>query len=469
MTNPAVVEIGRRPLRSADVAAIADSSVEVRVAPEAVERATASHAYAEEATRTQQVYGRTTGLGANRRTPVDDLSAHAINVLRSHATSAGRLRSDRRIRATLAVRLNQLGAGGSGVTPVAMSGLAEMLNRNSLPALRDFGSIGTGDLSALAVTALALCGDVALSPPLPPHLISPAQDLISVINSNAATVADAALACADIDSISAAAVGVAALTFTAVRGNPQAFDVVVEQSSPLPGVAEVCAQMRSYIGSEHAPARVQDPFALRALPQVHGSLQAALANLDDVVSAVANAPSENPLFVPGFPVAHQGGFFVAHLAQALDTLLSSMAKVAHQSLARLALLMNPAYTEHAPFLAAGPAGSSGLMILEYIAGSAVIRLRALASPAALHTVNLSLGAEEDASSASQAACQALEAVEAFEVVVACELLAAVRALRLSGVEPAGPFDAISRQVTDADLTADLAAARAALPHLGGPT
>jgi histidine ammonia-lyase len=66
----------------------------------------------------------------------------------------------------LTVRLNQLAAGGSGVTPAALEGLASMLADNALPPVREHGSVGTGDVPALAVTALAMIGEVEISPPM---------------------------------------------------------------------------------------------------------------------------------------------------------------------------------------------------------------------------------------------------------------------------------------------------------------
>lgn len=465
-TCPAqTVELGERSVRAADIAEVADRAYHVRPAPAALERAAASYVYAQDAVRTQEIYGRTTGVGANRTVAIDDIRIHAIGLLRSHATAGGELRSRRRLRAMLTVRLIQLAAGGSGVTPAAMCGIAEMLNRDSLPMVRDFGSIGTGDLPALAAVALALCGDVALQPPLPTELISSPEDLISVLNSNAATIGDASLATTDLSALARAALRVAALTFKAVDGNPQPFENVISLVTPLPGVREVCTRMQTYIADSRTPARVQDPYGLRALPQVHGAFLDKLDRLDDVITAMAAAPAENPLFLPDVAVAHHAGFYAAHLAQALDSLLSATAQAARLSLARLSLLVNPDYTGLAPFLGSGAPGASGVMILEYVAGSAVIRLGALSTPAGMHSVNISRGAEEDASSASLAALQALQAVDIFRMVIACELLAAVRALRMRDRDPGAAFAGLSTAMADADLTGDLDLAQQLLTKL----
>jgi histidine ammonia-lyase len=207
--------------------------------------------------------------------------------------------------------------------------------------------------------------------------------------------------------------------------------------------------------------RIQDPYALRALPQVHGPLLDALDALDATVSKLACAPAENPVFLPEFDAAHHGGFHVAYLAQALDTVRSALAQAAQLSLARLSMLCNPELTAQPAFLGDGRPGSSGVMTVEYVVASALSSLRALAVPAALQTVSLSHGVEEDASFASLAARQSLDAVPQFVDVLSGELIAAIRCLRMRGLRPpmlAGwleQFHDLSSDTADRDLTADL--------------
>src|SRR5919199_39944 len=140
------------------------------------------------------VYGRSTGVGGNRHVVVADPQAHAAALLRSHATSLGPLRSAERVRGMLAVRLNQLAAGGSGVRPEVLTGLSTMLALDALPPVRELGSVGTGDLPALAVTALALSGEAPTTAPLSVRLTFGAGDALPFMSSNAAAIADAMLA-----------------------------------------------------------------------------------------------------------------------------------------------------------------------------------------------------------------------------------------------------------------------------------
>ncbi|MDQ2740035.1 MAG: aromatic amino acid ammonia-lyase, partial [Actinomycetota bacterium] len=146
--------------------AAARSGVQVVITAEGSERVRQSWLHGLAVADDRPLYGRTTGVGANRTVrPVGDPTSLARSVLRSHATSAGVPRSAERVRAMLLVRLNQLAAGGSGVAPAVVAGLCRMINDDSLPLVRELGSIGTADLSALASTALALMGEGPTSRP----------------------------------------------------------------------------------------------------------------------------------------------------------------------------------------------------------------------------------------------------------------------------------------------------------------
>ncbi|HEV7206804.1 MAG TPA: aromatic amino acid lyase [Jatrophihabitans sp.] len=459
-----VLELDGSSLTVGDIARVAAGGVPVRVTSMA--RALAARAHADQTAARRPVYGRSTGVGGNRLIPLEDPTPAepgdpALALLRSHASSLGPLRSPERVRATLVVRLNQLAAGGSGVDPSVIDGLATMLRADALPPIRELGGVGTGDLAALATTALGLLGEVPTSQPMPGPVRFGIGDALPLLSSNAATIADAALASTALRDLAVQALTVAAATFTGARGNPEAFSPVVEQVTPFRGAQEVCRRMRALIDTGADGARIQDPFALRALPQVHGPLLDSIDILDTVVEKLVSAPSENPVFLPEEEVAHHGGFHVAYLAQALDSLRLALVKAAQLSLARLSMLCDPAMTGLPAFLGDGRPGASGVMTVEYVVASALSSLRALATPAALQTVTLSHGVEEDASFASLAARQALDAVPMFRSVLAGEMVAAVRCLRARNLAPppladwlAG-CDGLETSLTDRDLTADL--------------
>ena len=341
--------------------------------------------------------------------------------------------------------------------------------------------------SALATTALALMGEAPTGRPLPSFTQFGPHDALPFISSNAATIGDAALACVRLRELIHAYVVVAALTFLAIRGNAEAFAGIVDRVSPFEGSRRVTGWMRTLIAGAGAPVRIQDPFGLRTLPQALGPAIDALAVLDDVVGRLANAPSENPVLWgyaeeeggggsgsgEGGELAHHGGFHAAYLTTALDTVVITVAQSAKLILARLTALGDPEFTDLPAFLSDGSMGASGTMILEYVGASALGGLRAAATPAGLQSVVLSQGVEEDASFASLAASQALEAVDYLRTLLGCELVAAVRALRLGGTTPAGAalrraMDVCAElpdEVADRDLSADIEIAEKLLPGL----
>jgi histidine ammonia-lyase len=195
--------------------------------------------------------------------------------------------------------------------------------------------------------------------------------------------------------------------------------------------------------------RLQDPFGLRAFPQVHGPALDAVDSLERVLGIDINAAAENPLIdVDSQEAYHHGQFSTAYLALTLDHLRAALHHVAELSAARLSDLVEPELTGLTPFLAAGPASSSGIMILEYVAHDALGQLRHAASPVTLGTAVISRGLEDHASFSTHAARSTSAAVNAYRTVLACEVLGAVRALRLSGAQlPAAPVaDAFQRAI-----------------------
>lgn len=449
-----------------DLAGIASGPVHVTVTDDALQRVTASHDWAVRLRGARPLYGRSTGVGANRSVVLEPSVEVAQALLTSHATSAGPLRSPERVRAMLLVRLNQLCAGGSGVSREVVLGLVDLINADALPAVHEHAGIGTADLSALAAAALAVQAHS-------PGLVLGPDDALPFLSSNAAALADAGLGLSRFSQAARAALAVAALSFFALDGNIEAFSRAVERVTPMLGARATCRAMRSLIGSEASRAlRIQDPYGLRALPQSHGVLLDALAALRSTADAYVNAPSENPVVLPDGAVAHHGGFHASYLAVASDTVRNAAVQSAQLALHRLTYLSEPAHTTLTPFLGDGTPGASGVMVVEYVAASALGDLRAAADPAATQTTSLSRGAEDAASFASLAARQLLGSAEAYELLVAAEMVTAVRANRMRAEDPAGLLGQVldacadlpgDRQ--DRDLTADIEVARGLLAPL----
>lgn len=465
-TDTVVLDGG--PIALSDIERIARRAAVPHLGPDVLARVARATAYADDVARTRPIYGRSTGVGANRTVDVTDPAEQALRLLRSHATSAGPLREPERVRAMLTVRLNQLAAGGNGISPKILTALEEMIVDDALPPVREWGGLGTADLNSLATVGLALMGEVSSTSAPPVTLTFGAGDALTFLSSNAACLGDAALAVARLRRLAQASLVAAAMTFVAVRGNPEAFAPVVESVTPFPGTTTVCRALRSMTDSPHpvVPARIQDPFGLRTLPQVAGLWFDALDRAEEVIAVSASTASENPALSPDLGVAHHGGFHAAYLGHALDGLRSATAQAAQLALGRTTMLADPGITGDLPFVADGTPGSSGTMIVEYAAAAALAEVVAGAAPAGLQTVTLSRGLEDGASFAALAAAQALASVEPVRVVLAAELLTAVRAVgpvralppALEQVRAAVLAAAPSvGERTDRDLTSELAA------------
>jgi len=250
---------------------------------------------------------------------------------------------------------------------------------------------------------------------------------------------------------------------------------------PYPGAIHAAAEVRRLLGIPDTPQitsrRIQDPYGFRAFPQVHGPALEAVTALRRILTVEVNCPTENPLISEdgpdGGPAAyHHGGFVATPLGLALDHLSLALLQTGQLSVARLSSFADPEITGLRSYLAEGPAASSGIMILEYSANSALAELRASATPASTGHAVLARGLEEAASFASQAARQALRAVDAYRLLLACELAAAARALRQTPapLAPAPAFtvldtDLLPTSTEERPLTADVAAAANLLPAL----
>ncbi|MGI5195468.1 aromatic amino acid ammonia-lyase [Streptomyces sp. CA-288835] len=548
----------------ADIVRLADGAARPVPGTEAMKRVEESWDAARRIAATGRVYGRSTGVGANRNedVPTEAAAGHGLRLLRSHAGAIGAELPARQVRAMLAVRANQLLAGGAGLRPTVVTALCEALETGAYPVVNEFGSVGTGDIAALAQVGLALAGEHpwreaevgwrgagaggpgadgqgahgleadgqgtrepetdrlgvhgpgaaglgAHGPEADARRVrgqgadrqgarepgldaqgarSPAagapeaqpldnNDALALISSNALTLGQAALALHELRGLIGATQVVAALSLLAVDGSHEAYAAPVHAARRHPATAEVARRMRELIGAADRPTpplgRLQDPYGFRCLPQIHGPALDAADALEEVLTVEINAAAENPLIsAEDMAAYHHGGFYQAGLALALDHFRLSLTQVARLSTSRLSTLNEPAYTRLRPFLADPEPASSGVMILEYAAGAALGDLRAFSAPASLGHAVLSRGVEEQASFASLAARQTLRACDAYRLVVGCELVAAVRALRQRELRP-GPELPVGRALelaesvldadqTDRPLTDDVTAAAALL-------
>ncbi|MDA3645717.1 aromatic amino acid lyase [Saccharopolyspora indica] len=463
------VALGGAELSIADLRRIADGAAQVVIGD--AERLRRSWLVARKLA--QPVYGRTTGVGGNCGEAVADPDEHGMRLLRSHASAIGDPVPEREVRAMLAVRVNQVLRGGSGIQPAIAEAMVAALNSGAHPQVHEHGSVGTGDLGPLAEAGLALAGEGRWNGPPPPPVVFRAGDALALISSNALTIGQAASAVAAIRTLLDASARVTALTLRAVGGSTEPFAPEVHRNRPHAGSTQVAADVLALLGGEVAPGRrIQDAFGLRCFPQVHGPALEAAADAESVLTVEINSAAENPLITPGGAV-HHGGFHTAQPALAMDRLRLAVLATAQLSAARLSMLDEPDRTGLRPFLAAGPQGSSGVMLLEHGAASALAELRAAAFPVTLGNAVLSRAAEDHAGFASQAARQTKRAADAYRLVLACELVAAVRAHRMLGTSLDAPVRTFCERacrrldpdLRDRPLSADVAIAATLLDEV----
>jgi histidine ammonia-lyase len=450
-------------LNAVQVAAVARAREAVELAPEARARnSTARESIAALLERGEPLYGATTGVGALRDRAIGDSDREQFqwNLFRSHAISAGAPLPPVLVRAGMTVRANQLGAGGAGVAPELLDALLASLNADVIPFTRELGSLGTGDLGALAEIALALLGEgrvwssgAPVDAPQPDRAIKLGlRDALGFMSSNAVTAGHAALVTVDARALHDAALTVAALSFEALDADPVVLDERVQAAHGAPGQVAVADRMRALLRGAsldpHTPDRlVQDPYPFRVLPQVEGVTQGAIDALDELVGRELNARSENALIDAGEALP-TGNFNAAWLAAGLDAVRAALAQSASLIAARVTALLDPRLSGLPPFLAARPGPESGAMMLEYTAHAAAAEARSLASAMGTQTVWASLGVESHASLAATSARHTDAALSALRVIVATELVVAMRALAISEMTPTGAgtrplFDAAS--------------------------
>jgi len=482
------VLIGER-LTLEDLEAVVYARRPVALAPAAARRVDRARSFVQELARSgRTVYGITTGVGglAAVAVPVEQTAALQANIVRSHAAGVGEPLPPEAVRAMMLLRAHALALGYSGVRLETLHTLIGMLNAGIVPLIPSQGSVGaSGDLAPLAHLALAVMGEgqvmtgegvraaaEALQEAGLRPVVLAAKEGVALINGTQMMTAVGALAVLRAEVAARTADVAGAMSAEALLALPAAFDADLHRVRPQAGQQRSAANLRRLLaGSRLArPAdRVQDAYALRCLPQVHGAARDGIAYARQVLETEINSATDNPLVFPEAEKVVSGGNFHGQpVALALDVLAIAVAALGTIAERRIDRLVNPQSSGLPPFLTRGGGLHCGLMLAQYTAAALVAENKVLAHPASVDSIPTSGNQEDHVSMGSIAARKASRVVEHVEQVVGIEALCAAQALDFRGVEEAAPavraaHRAVRRVIPplegDRVLAGDLARAR----------
>jgi histidine ammonia-lyase len=450
--------------------------------------------------RAPAVYGVNTGFGALAETRIHEGDVRALqrNLVRSHACGVGPDLGEAEVRAMMLLRAQVIALGYSGVRAEIIDLLIAMLGRGVTPRIPAQGSVGaSGDLAPLAHLALVLIGegeasfdgvragggDALRRAGLAPIELA-AKEGLALINGTQYMTALGALAVRDALALCTVADVAGAVSLEALKGSKRPFDPRLMAVRPHPGQEACASNLRALLeGSEIMEShrdchKVQDPYSLRCMPQVHGATRDALGWAADVLAREVNSVTDNPTVLLGEGAEAElisgGNFHGQPVAIALDLAAIAAAELANISERRVEQLVNPALSSGlTPFLAPSSGLHSGFMIAQVASASLVSENKVLCHPASVDSIPSSAGREDHVSMGSIGARKLAQVIDNVRSSLAIELLTAAqgidqrRPLRPStGVAAAhGAIRAVASElVADRPLYLDIGAVGALVRH-----
>jgi len=463
-------------LTPAEVERIASNHADVAISEDAWQKVHAARSVVDGIlSRGETVYGINTGFGAlvHERISPDDLAQLQTNLVRSHATGLGEAMPKNAVRAMMAVRINSLVKGHSGVHPNVLDQLLEFLNKDIIPYVPRIGSLGaSGDLAPLSHMALALLGEGYVldqnGAPAPTEAVLRehgligiklgAKDGLSLINGTSQMLAFMTLAERRLSSLLPLADLILCTSMEARKASIQPSDPRVHDARPHPGQRLVAKRIRSLmvkseILDSHADCeRVQDAYSFRCAPQVHGAVLQKYTAMLETLTIELNSATDNPLIFPDpknpgpHEVISQGNFHGEVIALTADSMSAALFELGSISERRIDQMLDPARSELPAFLARNSGLESGLMIVQYVAGASLAELHGHASPRAAFSTSTSAGQEDHVSMGATAAWNLLQATQRLSEVLACELLVACEALEFESLEPSTYVASLKQRV-----------------------
>jgi histidine ammonia-lyase len=397
-------------------------------------------------------YGINTGFGAfaNRVIPAAKTQKLQLNLVRSHACGVGEPLPAPIVRCMLLLKANALAAGFSGVRPCVVEALLALLEADVLPVIPAQGSVGaSGDLAPLAHLTLALIGEGEATAQGRPDVLEgravlqaagieplelQAKEGLALLNGTQLSLALALEGLFAAERLLDASVVCCAMTVEGLAGSHAPFDARIHDASRLPGQIEAARRIRSLLDSDSEIRRshencerVQDPYAVRCMPQVYGAVEHTLGHARDVLGAAINGVSDNPLIF-GDDVLSGGNFHAEPVGFVSDFLAIAVAELASTSERRIDLLDRRVNPNLNMFLASEPGLESGFMIAHVTAAALVSENKTYAHPASVDSLPTSAGQEDHVSMAPWAGRKLLKVCANTAQVLGVELLAAAHAL-----------------------------------------
>lgn len=457
-----MIQIDGNTLTIENIVSVARDGETAQIAPEAYAGIEQSQVWVEDIIAADTpVYGINTGFGifSDRKISRQDAAKLSRNLIISHAVATGPDLPKEVVRAAMLIRANTLAKGFSGVRPVVIETLLEMLNRGVTPIVPSQGSLGSsGDLGPLSHMALVftrdeedlenesgwawykgerLNGKAAMQAAGIGRVILGGKEGLAVNNGATFSAALGALAIHDADILLQTADVALAMSLEAMLGVRSAFDPRIHVVRNMVGQSTVAEQVRQLTeGSTllDAAGRVQDAYSLRCAPQVQGAAIDALYFIRDRIQRECNAATDNPLiFGPGEAISG-GNFHGEPIGMAMDFLGIALTEVAGISERRTFRLTDGKLNAGLPPMlvdnleAAGL--NSGMMMPQYTAASLVLENQTLASPDSVYSLPTSAEQEDHNANAMTAARHARQIVENTTHVLAIEVYTAARALDL---------------------------------------
>ncbi|HUF10852.1 MAG TPA: histidine ammonia-lyase, partial [Rhodothermales bacterium] len=396
-------------------------------------------------------YGLNTGFGAlaQQRISDDDVTTLQRNLLLSHAVGLGPLVPRPIARLMLQLKIHALGLGHSGVSETTFDALLNLAENDLVSAIPSKGSVGaSGDLAPLAHLALPLIGEghflqegdrecITATEGLASVGLRPielrAKDGLALINGTQLMSAYGAWVLEKTTSLCKLADVISAMSLEGLQGSIKPFDKRIQALRPHPGQGESASNVRALLDaseileSHRECGKVQDPYCLRCIPQVHGATRDALRYASDVVETEINSVTDNPLVFENGDILSGGNFHGQPLALALDFAAIALAELGSISERRTYLLLGG--HDGLPRLLMTNTGiNSGFMIPQYTAAALVSENKVLCHPASVDSIPTSLGQEDHVSMGSISALKLLEVFENVRCILSIELFTAAQAL-----------------------------------------